>query len=71
MFLFTLSIYIWCGAESSQSERRKAGEVATQMKSKCHGKPTIHTIDEKEHNDEFWRLLGGKGVIASALQGGK
>jgi hypothetical protein len=64
------NIFVWCGAECSMSERRKSGEVATQMKNKYNGKPKIVTLDEKDNDDAFWKLIGGRGRIATAIEGG-
>jgi len=65
-----LQIYVWQGKESSPIERVKAEEVAnaTRDERDCHSH--IDVVEEGTEPDEFWALLGGKGHIASAAEGG-
>ena len=58
------------GRKASINEKRKGTEISTGLKSHRGGKPNIHTVDEGSEEPEFWDLLGGKGAIASAEEGG-
>jgi hypothetical protein len=65
-----LSIFQWNGKQSSPQERQKGGEITRNLKSERKGLPTVTTTDEGQEDAKFWELLGGKGPIASADEGG-
>jgi len=66
-----LDLWQWNGKGCNQAERRKASEVLRGFINERTGKPKTHTIDEGEETDAFWHLLGGKGPIPSAEEGGE
>jgi len=65
-------IYEWIGKQSSVFERRKAGELCTAIRNQRGAKPTIITIQEAQGDDNahFWEVLGGKGAVQTAEEGG-
>jgi gelsolin len=55
-------IYVWDGEDASPFEKAAANTEAEHMERERDGRGNAtHEID-----DEFWKLLGGKGAIASA-----
>jgi len=64
------TIYIWVGSQAGVFEKRKGGDLATSLKAKYQGKPQVITLDENDNDVNFWNLLGGRGRIASASEGG-
>jgi len=65
-----LTIIQWNGSKSSPQERTKGGEIARALKSERKGLPAVTTTDEGQEDAKFWEILGGKGPIASAEEGG-
>lgn len=65
-----LTIFQWNGKQSSPQERQKGGEIARALKSERKGQPVVTTTEEGQEDAKFWELLGGKGPIASAEEGG-
>jgi len=65
-----MKLYQWNGKASSVREKNKAGEIARAIREERKGQPKIVTFEEGQEDEEFWTLLGGKGPIASAAEGG-
>jgi len=55
-----LEIFTWNGSKGGIFEKRKAQEVAEQLREKRQGKPKLTILDGLEANDTFWKTLGGK-----------
>ena len=67
-----LTLYQWAGKKASQQEKTRAAQLCRQMDSERGGKPVVVNIDQndKDPNEEFWSLLGGKpSTIAGDLGG--
>jgi len=65
-----LQIWQWNGKECNAAERRKATEVMRGIINERCGRPKVFNIDEGDEPEVFWAFLGGKGTIATAIQGG-
>jgi len=65
-----LELVQWNGTESGVNEKRKGNEVLRNMQEERLGKPKGTVIDGDEDHPNFWKLLGGKGKIKSAAEGG-
>jgi len=55
-----LDLFIWNGSKGGIFEKRKAQEVAAEIRDKRSGKPKLTILDALEDNDAFWKALGGK-----------
>ncbi|XP_066925925.1 gelsolin, cytoplasmic-like [Clytia hemisphaerica] len=66
------TIYCWNGKDSSKRERVKAAEIARKIKDdERGGKPRVILIDSGHDNENtFFKVLGDKGPIKSAEEGG-
>jgi gelsolin len=62
-----LKIWQWNGAKAAIAEKRKAAEVLNGLKDERNGKPKSKIIDGTEDDEEFWKLLGGKGEIQAEI----
>jgi len=62
-----LKIWQWNGKEAAIAEKRKAQEVLNGLKEERLGKAKSKIVDASEDDEEFWKLLGGKGDIAAAI----
>lgn len=65
-----LEIYQWNGTDGGVSEKRKANEVASQIREERLGKPKITVLDGLEDNPTFWNIVGDKSGVKSAAEGG-
>jgi gelsolin len=65
-----MKLYQWNGKQASVREKNKAGEIARAIREERKGQPKIATIEEGQEDEDFWGLIGGKGPIASAAEGG-
>eukprot|EP00474_Spongospora_subterranea_P009430 CRZ09888.1 hypothetical protein [Spongospora subterranea] len=65
-----LSIYQWNGSCAGVYEKRKANEIAAQIRESRGCKPTFQVLDDQEKCDAFWSVLGGQGPVKSAEAGG-
>jgi len=61
-----LKIFTWFGPGAPVFEKRKASEVVEELKEERFGKPQSFIINAYEDNDDFWKLLGGKGKAKPA-----
>jgi len=64
-------LYQWVGKKASQGEKTRAAQLCRQLDSERKGLPKIVNIDQndKDPNEDFWALLGGRTEIAGD-QGG-
>jgi len=60
----------WNGSASGALEKAKGATVAQAIEAEREGHSFNRVIDEGSEDDIFWKLLGGKGKIASAAAGG-
>eukprot|EP00957_Ditylum_brightwellii_P161042 12260678-Ditylum_brightwellii.AAC.1 len=59
--------YTWFGKDCSMFEQYKANHPAHKMADSRHGQ--THAVqDIGDNNEDFWKLLGGKGLIKEALE---
>ncbi|PRP86643.1 hypothetical protein PROFUN_05122 [Planoprotostelium fungivorum] len=65
-----MQIWQWNGRECNAAERRKATDIMSGLLNERCGRPKIKSVDEGDEPEEFWALIGGKGPIATASQGG-
>lgn len=65
-----LELVQWNGDHSAIKEKRKALEVVNRIKEERLGKPRSSVLDGDEDHENFWDLLGGKGPVKSAEEGG-
>jgi len=65
-----LELIQWNGPESAISEKRKGMEVVQNIREDRLGKARVEVIEGNEAHPTFWKLLGGKGKIRSAAEGG-
>eukprot|EP01080_Neovahlkampfia_damariscottae_P009734 gene9734-2061_t len=66
-----LKSYIWFGKHVGKNEKFRAAGVARDIKSERKGFKEIIRIETKEdETKEFWDILGGKGQIKTAEEGG-
>jgi gelsolin len=69
-----LMLYQWQGKKSGAAERVKAGQLSRAIDDERKGLPEVVVIDEgnkSTRSEEFWKLMGGEGPVASAEEGGK
>jgi len=62
-----LKIWQWNGKDCAIAEKRKAQEVVNGLKEERLGKCKAKIIDSTEDDEEFWKILGGKGKIQDAI----
>jgi len=65
-----LELIQWNGPEAAISEKRKGMEVVQNIREERLGKARVEVLDGTEEHPTFWKLLGGKGKIRSAVEGG-
>jgi len=65
-----LILYQWNGKNSGQQEKTKGAQISRALDDERKGQAKV-VVNEDGHEDaEFWKLLGGKGDVASAASGG-
>jgi len=66
-----LTLYQWQGKKASQQEKTRAAQLCRQLDSERRGLPKVVTIDQNDRdpNEDFWAILGGRTEIAGD-QGG-
>jgi len=62
-----LRIWQWNGSSAAIAEKRKAQEVLNGIKEERLGKAKSKIIDSTEDDEDFWKILGGKGKIHDAI----
>eukprot|EP01113_Clastostelium_recurvatum_P022583 TRINITY_DN269_c0_g1_i3.p1 TRINITY_DN269_c0_g1~~TRINITY_DN269_c0_g1_i3.p1 ORF type:complete len:375 (+),score=135.66 TRINITY_DN269_c0_g1_i3:126-1250(+) len=65
-----ITIYQWIGSSASGSEKTKASMLSQALEEERNGKSHNVVVDEGKDDAEFFKVLGGKGPIASAAAGG-
>jgi len=60
----------WNGSKSGVLEKTKAAELLQAIEGERDGRASGRVISESDDDAEFWKVLGGKGPIASAVAGG-
>ncbi|KAK5584851.1 hypothetical protein RB653_006469 [Dictyostelium firmibasis] len=63
-------LYQWNGSESNRIEKGKGMDIGKSIKDKERVGCRVIIIDEGKEPEEFWKILGGKGEIASACSAG-
>ncbi|KAN0029376.1 hypothetical protein ACTFIV_011267 [Dictyostelium citrinum] len=63
-------LYQWNGSESNRIEKGKGMDIGKSIKDKERVGCRVIIIDEGKEPEEFWKILGGKGEIASADSAG-
>lgn len=61
-----LQIYVWQGKASSHFEKRKAAEIASEIRDSRNGKAKSEVVDQDDEPEGFWTALGGKGEVGPA-----
>jgi len=66
-----LTLYQWTGKKANPTERTRAAQLCRQLDSERKGLPKVVNIDQndKDGNEDFWTILGGRSEIAGD-QGG-
>jgi len=68
-----LTLYQWNGSKCAGVERVKAATLCHAIDDERGGRAQIVMIEEGDNDsagDKFWTLLGGKGPVKSAAEGG-
>lgn len=65
-----LKLWLWRGKNSGPFERLKGNEILDHLKTERDSKPAVKQLEQDDDDAEFWKMLGGKGPIASAAAGG-
>lgn len=65
-----VDIVQWNGAKAGVMEKAKGAEISQAIEGEREGHARNRVVDEGHEDDQFWKLLGGKGPIASAEAGG-
>eukprot|EP00020_Sapocribrum_chincoteaguense_P003972 CAMPEP_0170751312 /NCGR_PEP_ID=MMETSP0437-20130122/11387_1 /TAXON_ID=0 /ORGANISM="Sexangularia sp." /LENGTH=417 /DNA_ID=CAMNT_0011090345 /DNA_START=124 /DNA_END=1377 /DNA_ORIENTATION=- len=60
----------WNGKKANRAERVKGTEVREAIRKDRKGKAMQRINDEGDEDDDFWELIGGKGPIKGADEGG-
>jgi len=60
-----LTLWQWQGKLCNQAERVRAQQLCRQIADERNGRPKCKTLDQndKDPNEDFWALMGGKGEI--------
>jgi gelsolin len=66
-----LTLYQWTGKKASQAEKTRAAQLCRQLDSERKGLPKVVNIEQndKDPNEDFWALLGGRCEIAADAGG--
>jgi len=62
-----LKIWQWNGSQAAIAEKRKAQETMAGLKEERLGKAKSKIVDSTEDDEDFWKILGGKGKIHDAI----
>lgn len=60
----------WNGSKAGVLEKAKAAELVQAIEGEREGRAHGRVVSESDNDEEFWRLLGGKGPVADAAAGG-
>lgn len=58
-----LTLYQWNGPKSSIKEKARAAQIVRVLDSSRSGRPKIIVMEHGQEEEEFWKILGGKGRI--------
>lgn len=65
-----VNIYQWNGSGAGVMEKSKGMQVSEGLESDRKGKARVTVLSESDDEPGFWSLLGGKGPVKSAEEGG-
>jgi len=68
-----LKIYQFNGAKAGPMEKQKGAAITRSLKEERKSQPVIYVVEEADKGgdaDEFWKVLGGRGSIKTAEEGG-
>jgi len=65
-----LTIYQWNGKNAGIQEKTRGAQISRALDDERQGKPKVIVVEDGHEEAEFWKLLGGKGDVKSAAQGG-
>jgi len=68
-----LKIYQFNGSKCGPMEKQKGAAICRALKDERKSQPVVYVIEEGDKGadaDEFWKLLGGRGNIKTAEEGG-
>jgi len=60
-----LKLWQWNGANAGIFEKRKAGDVVTELYEERNGTPKKYLLDSGDKDDDFWKPLGGAVKVAA------
>jgi len=60
----------WNGSKSGVLEKAKGAELLQAIEGEREGRAKGRVIAESDNDEEFWKILGGKGPVADAAAGG-
>ncbi|EGG25050.1 villin [Cavenderia fasciculata] len=63
-------IYQWNGKDANRIEKGKGMDIAKSIKDKERVGCRVVIVDDGKETDDFWKVLGGRGEIASADSAG-
>jgi gelsolin len=64
------NIIQWNGSKAGIFEKSKGAEISQAIEGEREGKSSNRVVDEGSEDAEFWTLIGGKGPVKSAADGG-
>jgi gelsolin len=64
------NIIQWNGSKAGIMEKAKGAEISQAIEGEREGHSSNRVVDEGAEDAEFWALIGGKGPIKSAAEGG-
>jgi gelsolin len=65
-----LTVFLWNGKSSGVAEKAKGAQFAKAISDERNGKPKVVVTEDGHEEDSFWKALGSKGAVKSAVQGG-
>jgi len=65
-----IDIIQWNGSKSGILEKAKGSQLGNAIEAEREGKAKNRVTEEGTEDEEFWKIIGGKGPIASAEAGG-
>ena len=63
-----LRLWVWHGKETGPFERRKAIEIAHDIRLFRHGSPKLDVVESGQEDDAFWVEMGGSASQVTAAQ---
>jgi len=65
-----LTVFQWQGSKAGGAEKMKAAQVVRAIDDERGSKVDIKVMEEGAEDEQFWVVLGGKGPIKTAEEGG-